>query len=202
MQIIAHRGASAYQPENTIEAFRVAQQMGCNYFETDVQMTKDGSLVLWHDYDIDTHAGKLAGLEELLAILRPGDTLNIEIKNDGNLYPGIEEKILNLLSSGRADIKEQILISSFDYPTLQRVRALDKNIKIGVLTKNFNLEEALAIAAYSVNISIKIVNKEIVDICHKNNLKVLVYTVNTPEEAAAMAAIKVDGIFSDYPNII
>ena len=102
MQIIAHRGASAYERENTIAAFQKAQAMGCTYFETDVQMTKDGFLVLWHDYDVEGRAVRThtlrelqtAKLEDLLAILRPGDTLNIEIKNDGNLYPGIEEKIL------------------------------------------------------------------------------------------------------------
>ena len=206
MQIIAHRGASAYEQENTIAAFQKAQELGSTFFETDVQMTKDGVLALWHDYDVRGRAIKthtlaelqIAKLEDLLAILRPGDALNIEIKNDGNIYRRIEEKILNLLP---LRLKNRILISSFDYPTLKRVRALDKQIKIGLLTRDFDVKQALEIKAYSVNISLKRATKETAEICRKNNLKLFVYTVNTAREAIAMKALGADGVFSDYPDL-
>jgi glycerophosphoryl diester phosphodiesterase len=210
MQIIAHRGASAYKPENTLESFQTAMSMGSRFMETDVQRTKDGFLVFCHNYQINNKAIKASVLRELnlptlkdvLDILRPDTKLNIEIKNDDNIYPDIEREILTLLDSCGPRLKERILISSFDYPALLRVRALDGKIKIGVLTRNFKIEEVLALKAYSANVSIKRVNEKIVQACHKENIKVFVYTVNTGKEAAEMAALGVDGIFSDYPDII
>ena len=210
MQIIAHRGAAAYKPENSLEAFREAIRLGGNFFETDIHLTRDGALVLWHDYEFEGRPIKtgflrdfpLASLKELLDILPPASHLNIEIKNDGNIYEGIERAALSLLQAYPPSLKERILISSFDYPTLQRARALDADIKIGMLTRDFDAMAALALRAYSVNISIKRVNAEIVETCHKNNLKIFVYTVNTPAAAAAMAALGVDAIFSDYPDLM
>jgi glycerophosphoryl diester phosphodiesterase len=210
MQIIAHRGASAYKPENSLEAFREAARLGSDFFEADVHLTRDGALALWHDYQFEGRVIKkgllrdfpLATLKELLDILPPAANLNIEIKNDGNIYEGIERAVLGLLQTYPPPLKERILISSFDYPTLQRVRALDTDIKIGVLTRDFDVSAALALRACSVNISFKRVNAEIVKSCHKNNLKVYVYTVNTPAEAAVMASLGVDAIFSDYPDLL
>ena len=52
-QVWAHRGASAYAPENTMAAFEMAEKMGADGFELDVQFTKDGQLVVCHDESID-----------------------------------------------------------------------------------------------------------------------------------------------------
>ena len=51
--IVAHRGASAYTPENTILAYEIAQQAKATYIEIDLQMTKDGVLVAMHDEKVD-----------------------------------------------------------------------------------------------------------------------------------------------------
>ncbi|MDR0953747.1 MAG: glycerophosphodiester phosphodiesterase [Elusimicrobiota bacterium] len=214
MIIIAHRGASGYKQENTLAAFEEAARLGANYFETDVQQSKDGKLIVYHDYALkngraikDSTFAELAAqniptLLQVLQTLGPKNHLNIEIKNDANLYPNIEEEIAALLNTLPAKQKEKILISSFDLPTLQRYRNIDKKIKIGVLTRNFNLREALDLGAFSVNLSVKIISPQIVEICHKNNLKVFVYTVNDKEKALALKNMGVDGIFSDYPDIL
>lgn len=210
MIIFAHRGASAYAPENTLEAFEKALSMGAFFYETDVQLTKDGVLVLCHD--TSTSQGKvikketfkaltLPSLKELLDFLPPTARLNIEIKNDEADYPGIEEKIIALLNDYGADLKDRILISSFNYSSLKKIRALDKEIKIGVLTKSFDIKQALDIKAYSLNIGRQRVTAEIVETCHKNNIKVFVYTVNESSVKRALQNIGVDGIFSDYPDI-
>ena len=52
-QVWAHRGASAYAPENTLEAFRLAAEMGADGVELDVQLSRDGELVVAHDETID-----------------------------------------------------------------------------------------------------------------------------------------------------
>ncbi len=215
MLLIAHRGASAYFKENTIEAFKGALALGSKYFETDVQLSKDGQLVIYHDYILKETQQPIKNLtakqlsryavpllDDVLSLLAKDIKLNIEIKNDDNLYPAIEEKLIKLLNTHKNAHKERLLISSFDLPCLQRVRALDPNIKIGRLTRAFDIKEALALKAHSVNISVTRVNKKIIDTCHAHNIKVFVYTVNDDGQANALGKIGVDGIFSDRPDIL
>ena len=65
MKIIAHRGASGYAPENTLKAFRLAVEMGARDHEFDVHRTKDGALVVHHDYDLKRTAGSPASIAAL-----------------------------------------------------------------------------------------------------------------------------------------
>lgn len=62
---IAHRGASEYRPENSLPAFRLAEEMNADYIELDVQMTKDGRLVVIHDEDLDRLADDPEKVEDL-----------------------------------------------------------------------------------------------------------------------------------------
>lgn len=214
MRIIAHRGASGYFTENTMPAFKAALAMGSDYFETDVQLSKDGFLVIYHDYTLpaghkikdiifkDLVKYNIPRIQDVLDILGPRIKLNLEIKNDGNIYPGIEEKLIHLLNTYPAAYKGRILISSFDLDTLKRVLALAPDIKIGRLARDFDIKEVLDLNAYSLNISAARVNKKIIETCHKQNIKVLVYTVNDLKAALELQNIGVDGIFSDYPDIM
>lgn len=211
MLIIAHRGASAYAQENTLKAFDLAFKFGATWLETDIQRSKDGVLVLYHDYILKN--GKkikncnynylkkfnVPTLADLLKITPEKFTLNLEIKNDDNIYPNIEKEILAELNLAKNIKKEQILISSFDIPTLQKIRALDSKINIGVLTRNFEVKIPLSLKAKSVNISAKRVTKNIIKICHENGLKVLVYTVNDLQTYQKLKSWGTDGIFSDNP---
>lgn len=211
MLVIAHRGASAYAQENTLKSFDLAFKFGATWLETDVQRTKDSVLVLYHDYNLKN--GKrikdcsynylkkfnVPTLADLLKITPKNFTLNLEIKNDDNIYPNIEKQILEELKKAKNIKKEQILISSFAVKSLQKIRALDKQINIGVLTRNFEIKIPLSLNAKSVNISAKRVNKKIIETCHKNNLKVLVYTVNDFKTYQKLKRWNTDGIFSDNP---
>lgn len=211
MLIIAHRGASAYAQENTLNAFDLAFKFGATWLETDIQRSKDGVLVLYHDYilkngkqikDCDFNYLKkfnVPTLADLLKITPEKFTLNLEIKNDDNIYPNIEKEILAELNLAKNIQKEQILISSFDISTLQKIRALDSKINIGVLTRNFEVKIPLSLKAKSVNISAKRVTKNIIKICHENGLKVLVYTVNDLQIYRKLKSWGTDGIFSDNP---
>lgn len=211
MLIIAHRGASAYAQENTLNAFDLAFKFGATWLETDIQRSKDGVLVLYHDYilkngkqikDCDFNYLKkfnVPTLADLLKITLEKFTLNLEIKNDDNIYPNIEKEILAELNLAKNIQKEQILISSFDISTLQKIRALDSKINIGVLTRNFEVKIPLSLKAKSVNISAKRVTKNIIKICHENGLKVLVYTVNDLQIYRKLKSWGTDGIFSDNP---
>ena len=211
MLVIAHRGASAFAQENTLKAFVLAFKLGSSWLETDIQRSADGVLVLYHDYVLkngkkikdltykELAKNNVPKLYDLLEITPKNFTLNLEIKNDDNIYPNIEKEILREIERAKNINKNQILISSFSAESLKKIRVLDKKINIGVLTRNFEIKTPLSLKAKSVNISVKRLTKNIVETCHENGLKVLVYTVNNLQTYQKLQAWSIDGIFSDNP---
>lgn len=158
---IAHRGASALAPENTLAAFRLALEQGCDGIELDIHRTRDGHLVVIHDHALGrTAAGRglirdlplavvkqadagawkgprFAGervptLDETLALLLPaGILVFIELKAGSFHYPGIEADLLALLQ--RHDAVERVQVSSFDHWALKRLRELAPRLPLGML---------------------------------------------------------------------
>lgn len=158
--IYGHRGASGYAPENTLEAFRLAMEMGADGFELDVHMSKDGELVVIHDESVDRttdgtglvkdltlaqlkaldasnhmeqyRGAKIPTLAEVYDLIR--DTrhiVNVEIKTDECFYPQIEEKCLALAQE--KGVEDRILYSSFNHHTLRKMRRLKPDAKLGML---------------------------------------------------------------------
>lgn len=157
----AHRGASGYFPENTMLAFIKAVEMGCDGIETDVQMTKDGVLVLIHDESVDRttngsglvkdfsftelrqlDAGEWYGtsftgvkipmVEELLILTRnTGIRLDLELKSGLIEYKGIEEKLIDLIYYYR--LQEYVILSSFNHYSMVHCKEMAPNLKTGLL---------------------------------------------------------------------
>ncbi|MCR2803304.1 glycerophosphodiester phosphodiesterase [Paenibacillus soyae] len=157
----AHRGASAYCPENTMAAFRKALELGATGIETDVQRTADGRLVLIHDESLQRTTGdprlvqnisfdELAGLDagswfessfsgervpaldELLELIQNTDIiLNLELKNGIVLYPGMEEEVIRAVRS--FGMSGQVVISSFNHYSLALCKQLAPEIRTGIL---------------------------------------------------------------------
>ena len=158
--IYGHRGASGYAPENTLEAFRLAMDMGADGFELDVHLSADGELVVIHDETVDRttngtgfvkdltlaqlktldacngmenyRGARIPTLGEVLDLIR--DThhvVNVEVKTDGCFYPWIEEKCLAL--AREKGVEERVLYSSFNHHTLLRLRELKPDAKLGML---------------------------------------------------------------------
>lgn len=159
-KVWAHRGASGYAPENTLDAFRKAVEMGADGIELDVQMTKDGELVVIHDETIDrvsngkgwvkdytyeelkkfnfnkTHLEytkeEIPTLEQVYLLIKPTNlTINVEIKTGIVFYPGIEERVLELTE--RLGMKERVIYSSFNHYTIRKIKELDPQAKTGML---------------------------------------------------------------------
>ena len=158
--IYGHRGASAYAPENTLEAFRLSMEMGADGFELDVHLSKDGELVVIHDETLDRttngtglvrdltlaqlkeldasngkeayRGAKIPTLEEVFELVRDTHHLvNVEIKTDECFYPGIEEKCLEL--AARMGVEDRVVYSSFNHFTLIKLRQLKPDAKLGML---------------------------------------------------------------------
>ena len=212
MKIIAHRGASGYAPENTLKAFELAVKMGARDFEFDIHRTKDGILVVHHDYDLKRTAAKeakIAELEEVLDIIEPAARwLNFEIKNDGNVYPGVEEQLLAFLRS-KPGLFEKAVVSSFDQGTVRRFRELSPELRLAYLSHGLSamlltpaLKKAKAIGAVNFHINLRLAFKLNVAKIKKAGFRVCVYTVNNSKDALRMKEIGADGIFSNYPDIM
>ncbi|MDR0292105.1 MAG: hypothetical protein LBI01_05000 [Elusimicrobium sp.] len=213
MKIIAHRGAPFFAPENTIKSFLLAQNLGCDIFETDVHMSSDGKLFICHDENLKRTYGAAAEikttsaaalrnygvpeLKELLAVLPPRATLNVEIKTDVVDYAGIEGAVLKEISAR----KENIIISSFNFNTLKNVRALDGKIKIGYLTREFDEDRARQINPFSLNMNYKRITPEILRRAKKLGLEVWAYTVNDFETFKKLENAGVYAAFTDNPYV-
>ena len=238
MKIIAHRGASAYAPENTLKAFSLAVKMGATAFEFDVHQTKDGLLVVHHDFDLKRTALKnvriadleyselkkinvaahfrkdrafqrVPRLEEVLDIIEPpASWLNFEVKNDGNVYPGIEAKVLAFLRS-KPGLFEKSVVSSFDHGTLLRFRERAPELKLAYLGHGLNtilllpaLKKAKAIGAVNFHMARRLAFRLNVAKIKKAGFRICVYTVNTKKDAQRMKEIGVEGIFTNHPDIL
>ena len=165
--ILGHRGASGYAPENTLEAFRLAMQMGADGFELDVHMSRDGELVVIHDETLErTTNGKGLVRDHTLAQLQALDAscgmeayrgakiptlaqvfqlvqntrhiVNVEIKTDEYFYPGIEQACVAL--AREMGVADRIIYSSFNHFTLLRLRELAPDAKLGMLFGDILLE--------------------------------------------------------------
>lgn len=225
MLYFAHRGASARQVQNTVAAFSLARRLGASCYELDVHVTKDGALAVHHDYSLLSTAGAdvllkdltradllryplfnrfdgqkvfVPELKDILPVVEPGlYLLNIELKNDGNCYPGLEKRVLSELQKRAPQMMPKILFSSFDYDTLARMRQLNKNARIGLLTRAFDVSQALGLGAESVHMNYTRFTPEIAQVCHRNGLKIYLYTVNEVPLAHTLQAQGADGIFTD-----
>lgn len=157
----AHRGSLTEAPENTLSAVKKALSHGAKAIELDVQLTKDGELVVIHDHHLkrftkettklikeltleeikqldigsafsQAYEGEtLATLGEILSVCPSEVLLNIEIKNIPVIYQGIEEKLLYCLEKHQRI--DNSIVSSFDHAALQNLQNLHSEIKLGML---------------------------------------------------------------------
>ncbi|MGR1196719.1 glycerophosphodiester phosphodiesterase [Aeromonas hydrophila] len=222
MQIIAHRGASGLAPENTLKAIRLALALGAGAIEIDVQLA-DGELWVFHDrrlerctngggvltaqsraYLASLDAGEREGIPTLWQVMEAiaGQAeLHIELKGSQTA-----DEVARLTRRAEAELgfaPTQWVVSSFHHPELARFAALRPDIRLGALTSTIPLtlaKFAAELGAWSLNCDVDFVDQSLVQDAHDRGLKVLVYTVDEPADQAMLAAIGVDGIFTNRPD--
>ncbi len=215
---IGHRGASRAFPENTLAAFRAACDAGADMCELDVQLSRDGAVVVIHDDTVDrTTNGRGAVAELTLAELKSLDAgrgeriptleevfattagrcgLNVELK-----IPGLEPQVAEIMR--KYDAIETSMVSSFDWGALEAMRTIAPEIRAGVLAEKKPermLEAAARLHAYAVNPRFDLATPDFCIAAHARGFKVLVWTVDRPEQMRALIDAGVDGIMTNYPD--
>lgn len=159
-KVFAHRGASRYAPENTLEAFRLAMEQGADGIELDVHLSADGELVVIHDEQLERTtngrglvkdhtlaqlqalradnrmegfaSARIPTLRQVLELVRPGTMqVNIELKTGILWYQGIEEKTLRLVKE--LGMQHRVVYSSFNHYSIGQVRRLDPEAETAYL---------------------------------------------------------------------
>ena len=157
INVIAHRGASKFAPENTMAAVKLALNSNAAYIEIDVHQTLDSTLILMHDESLDrttngsglikdkTYAEmqkldagkwfseeytneKVPTLESVMQLVNGRANLIIEIKKGNDYYPGIEQNIIKIIRKYKAE--NWVVIHSFHSDILKKVHAIAPDIKL------------------------------------------------------------------------
>jgi len=240
---VAHRGGAAYAPENTMAAFKKGFESKADFIELDVTMTKDGVLIVIHDDTVNrttNGTGKVVDLTydyisrldagswfspefagehvptlgEVLDAFRGKIGILIEIKNP-KIYPGIEQKVADELTSRNMDKPEngKIIVQSFDWNAVKTFHDILPEVPVGVLTFHASdvtparLAEAATYANYvnpywgTLNLLPYLVRvtPDVIDLVHDYGMGIMVWTVNTPADIAWLVKSQVDGVITDNP---
>ena len=222
--VLAHRGARRQAPENSIPAFARAMELGADGVELDVHRTLDDVLVVRHDADgppgvwaeltldaIRAAAPEVPVLGEVLDVCA-GKLVNVEIKNsprdlDWDPTARAADLVVECLASrGGTDT---VLVSSFDLPTVDRVRMLVAQVPTALLTFAGDPLDALltteshghsALHPFVGQLAGGIAGRSC-SVRHERGIQVNVWTVNEPDDIVRLAAAGVDGICTDVPDV-
>lgn len=244
---VAHRGASAYAPENTLAAIDAAHEHEATTVELDVQRSKDGELVIVHDttlarttdaeevfpdrapynvadftmkemrrldagswFDSAYADERIPTLQEALQRLREHDmNLLLEIKSPA-LYPGIEGDIAEALSNApdwltgaRTGGPDRLTIQSFDWMSTKRSHDRLPSVPHGLLglVPEDQIDDYAAWAD-QINPNHTTIDADYVEKVHEADMEVLTYTVNNADDMRSAIGMGVDGIISDYPDVL
>lgn len=220
INIIAHRGASAYEPENTLRAVKRALELNAKMIEVDVRLSKDEQIVVIHDESVDRttngkglvknltlkelrklDAGKgekIPTLQEVINAVRKKAILIIEIK-----VLNIEDSIVRTIE--KEGIENEVIVTSFNHHILKRIKNLNPTIKTGVIFKCHPIKSvdlALNANAESLFPEYRYLSKEMVNEAHKNNLRIFPWTIDDPSIANELIEIGVDGIVTNKPDLL
>ncbi|MFX0058839.1 MAG: glycerophosphodiester phosphodiesterase [Candidatus Heimdallarchaeota archaeon] len=222
--IIGHRGASSLAPENTLKAFRKSIELKADFIEFDVQITRDGELVITHDLDIERITGekknvkdmtleelkirdfgegeKIPTLRELVKQTKGKICLNCEI-----IVEGIANEVIEILRE--YEVIKTTIVSSFKHNELLEFQKLEPKLKLASLEPTNYLAEyewkirkemiefCITHNLYAINPFYPIVDQQFVDFAHNNNVKVFPWTVDSKPTIRKLIKYGVDGIITN-----
>jgi len=214
--VIAHRGASAYELENSLAAFRRAIEMGADGIELDAHDTRDGDLVVMHDPEIDgrrigdmdvaeVRAQTLSNGEHVPTLAEALETIGrttqvfIEVKT---LRPAHDESIFALIDAAPAP--DNCHVHAFDHRIVGRLCATRRSLKGGVLSSSYPLDpvrqirEAHAVTLWQHH---DLIDEPMTAQVHRAGYALFAWTVDVPDRMRALLDIGIDAICTNKPDV-
>ena len=224
MQIYAHRGASHYFPEMTMDAYENAVKQGADGFECDLRLTKDGVAVLWHDADLKRRANNEAVVHDStyaqLAAIYPQivtldqfldfgisekKSLLLETKHPVPSRTEIENHVVKKLHSEAKRIEKagiDITVMSFSWFAVERVKQLDKSIALTYLIRETTPRLSVRYtSAHSIGPGIAQLRKKpaLAQQIKSAGKKLNVWTVDEPSDIIMCRHLGVDNLITNRP---
>jgi len=228
--IIAHRGASAYEPENTLRAFRRAIELGADMSELDVHLSKDGHLIVMHNATVDKttngrgaikdltlaelkrlDAGKgepIPTLQEAIDLVRGQNGLYIELKAEGTPQP-----VVDTLRANSFTARRQVIVGSFQPALVQQVKELAPEIATSLLVGPVYPAEQLIAQTKAVQADYvhlcwesrhlqphRLLTPELLQALRAAGLGIVLWHEERPSELRLLRTLDVDGICSNMPD--
>jgi len=224
--VIAHRGASAAAPENTLAAFRRAIAEGADFVELDVQESSDGVVLVAHDSDLMKIGGsplkiwespaselqkvdigswfapefrdeRVPTLAEVLALCKGKVQVDIELKSYGHDQE-LEERVVELVEA--AGVEGQIVTMSLDHDMVRVMRRLRPKWKSGILVAKAIGSLADAPADF-LAVQSSMLTRRFARQAHRAGKEVYVWTLNDPARMLEAIADGADGLITDQPGL-
>lgn len=226
VEIIAHRGASADAPENTLAAMRQAIDYATDWVEIDVQETSDEQVVVFHDsdfmklanvdlkiwdatmsdlesIDIGSHKDpiflteRVPTLAELLTVCKGKTRVVIELKYYGH-DQDLEQRVLNLVNEH--DMSSDVMYMSLNIDAVTKMKQLDPSCRAGLLMSVLGGKIADTKADF-LAVNAMFVNRSFIQRAHASGKEVYVWTINDAVTMSRMIGIGVDGLITDKPDL-
>lgn len=224
--IIAHRGASAEAPENTLAAVRSAMEEGAHWVEIDVQESAEGTVWVFHDSDFKRMGGsakpiwemrdaEIAAmdigswkdprfsaerpprLQEVLSLCKWRAGVLIELKYYGH-NQRLEERVVQIVEA--AGMSEQVMIMSLSHQGIRRIRELRPHWKVGLLS-SVALGNVTRLDLDFLGVNARTTSRKLVREADRRGIDVFVWTVNQPIDMSRMLGRGVDGLITDHPAL-
>ncbi len=228
LKVLAHRGGAEESYENTTESFEYSELLGCEFIETDVQVSSDGIPYIFHDDDLKRILNKPVRFDSLSSneiddlsifnsckIPKLSDTLlrfpnlcfQIDFKTDEVVMPALD--VINDMN-----VFDRVCIASFNSKRLQNVRSLYPDLCISMGPNEVFKTLLASLNLYNGEIpgdclqipmsyyGIKIVSKRFVDFVHSRGLKIMIWTINDIKTFKYLIDLGVDGIITDKPKLL
>jgi glycerophosphoryl diester phosphodiesterase len=224
--VIAHRGASAEAPENTLAAFRLAADQRTDFVELDVQESSDGQVLVVHDSDLmkvggnatkvwDDDAARLRSVDigsfkspqfaaervptlaEALDVCKSRCKVIVELKSYGH-NQRLEERVVEIVEA--AGMQDDCVFMSLDHAMVQRLKTLRPNWRVGILVAKA-VGDLTDLKADFLAVEARMATRRFIRRAHRAGQEVFIWTVNDPAWMFVGLSRGVDGLITDKPDV-
>ena len=224
-KIIAHRGASGYEFENSMSAFKKAIELKADVIETDVRKTKDNVLILSHDDNLHnlTNSNKIISestfkelefiklnngeliptVEDLLSIHKGEIIFNLEIKVEN-----VEKLLVQLVK--KYDLLNHVVFSSFSLDVLMNIKKIEPRAQLQFVTifphivfpERNQLKKLAELGIHALNPLYSLITEDLIKQAREVGLELYPWTINDMDTILKMIELGIDGVMTDYPDIL